>query len=296
MTMKSCILSFHRPLSRGGWLRLVLLLAAVALLLVFLFTGFRLDIAVRQYTQRTAKVPAPLRLVVVADLHSSWYGEDQAELLALIAAQQPDALVLVGDIVDDKRPREGADAFLRQIGAAYPCYYVAGNHEFWSDKAGEIKAFIRSCGIRVLEGEADLLRVGEQAICIAGVDDPDVAAGNDDVWQLQLEACRDARDDSLYTVLLSHRPERVDAYAESGFDLVLCGHAHGGQVRIPGLVNGLYAPDQGLFPAYAGGEYRLGATTMIVSRGLSKKLLPRVYNRPELVVVDILPPAVSADE
>ena len=90
-------------------------------------------------------------------------------------------------------------------------------------------------------------------------------------------------------MLLSQRPERTECYRDSGFDLVVSGHAHGGQVRLPGMINGLFAPHQGAFPDYAGGLYALGSTTLVVSRGLCRNLLPRVFNPPELVALDLLP-------
>ncbi len=98
-----------------------------------------------------------------------------------------------------------------------------------------------------------------------------------------------ADKNDYYTVLLSHRPEFFELYTEYNFDLVLSGHAHGGQWRIPYILNGLYAPNQGVFPKYAGGEYTENNTTMIVSRGLAREstLLPRFYNRPELVIIDL---------
>ena len=96
--------------------------------------------------------------------------------------------------------------------------------------------------------------------------------------------------ENSFNILLIHRPEEIEHYAEMGFDLVLCGHAHGGQWRIPGILNGFYTPDQGLFPEYAGGIYKVGETTMIVSRGLAKEsnIVPRIFNRPELVIIDIV--------
>ena len=105
----------------------------------------------------------------------------------------------------------------------------------------------------------------------------------------QFRACQALTGDSRYTVLLSHRPERTECYRDSGFDLVVSGHAHGGQVRLPGMINGLFAPHQGAFPDYAGGLYALGSTTLVVSRGLCRNLLPRVFNPPELVALDLLP-------
>ena len=100
-----------------------------------------------------------------------------------------------------------------------------------------------------------------------------------------------ALDGENCSILMTHRPERTEDYAGRGFELVLAGHAHGGQWRLPGLLNGLFAPDQGLFPTYAGGRYALGDTTLLVSRGLAREStrLPRFYNRPELVVVELCP-------
>jgi predicted MPP superfamily phosphohydrolase len=144
-----------------------------------------------------------------------------------------------------------------------------------------------------------------QCIDLCGVEDPDVyrircdkkadprgykRAKKEklDVFGRQLEAVK-AQTTGHFTVLLSHRPEEFDRYVACGFDLVLCGHAHGGQWRIPGVLNGLFAPDQGIFPRYAGGRYDRDGTTMIVSRGLAREstLVPRIFNPPELVIVTI---------
>lgn len=89
--------------------------------------------------------------------------------------------------------------------------------------------------------------------------------------------------------MLAHRPEYFPLYAKMGFDMALCGHAHGGQWRLPSLINGIYAPNQGFLPEYAGGIYHSAATTMIVSRGLAREStrIPRLFNRPELVIIDL---------
>ena len=125
---------------------------------------------------------------------------------------------------------------------------------------------------------------------ICGVDDPSAFAGESG-WLEQFRACQALTGDSRYTVLLSHRPERGEDYQGKGFDLVLAGHAHGGQWRIPGVLNGLLAPDQGLLPAYAGGLYALEDTTLVVSRGLAREStrVPRLFNPPELVILDVIP-------
>ena len=105
----------------------------------------------------------------------------------------------------------------------------------------------------------------------------------------QLQTVSTASNNGHYTILLSHRPEMVDEYSRYSFDLVLSGHAHGGQFRIPYIINGVYAPHQGFFPKYASGMYYIGNTTMIVSRGLDKEAikLPRMFNRPELAIIDL---------
>ena len=121
------------------------------------------------------------------------------------------------------------------------------------------------------------------------------AAYSDDEYSSflqQMTALKKETEDDTYTILLSHRPELYEDYQQYGFDLVLSGHAHGGQWRIPGILNGLFAPDQGMFPGHAGGLYDDMSTPMIVSRGLAREstLVPRIYNPPELVIIDLAAP------
>ena len=261
-------------------------LLAAAAATVVAATALWPGLAVRTYQVRTTKLSEPIRVVLLTDLHSTVHGRDQSSLIAKIEEQQPDVILLAGDIVDDKKPVRGAELLLSAIGHNYPCFYVTGNHEFYTRRADEIKDYIRSFGVTVLEGTGESLSVNGQEILICGVDDPRGSPG----WREQLEDCEALVDGERFSILLSHRPERVEDYAASGFDLVAAGHAHGGQVRIPGLLNGLLTPNQGLFPKYAGGLYDLGGTELVVSRGLSLNLLlPRVFNPPEVVAVEILP-------
>ena len=260
------------------------------------------ELAIPYYIEISDKVAEPIRLAVLTDLHSTFYGEDQEELIGALYEQKPDAVLLVGDIADDQVSHEGTEVLLQAIGKQYPCFYVTGNHEYWSGEEKEIKKMIASYGVTVLEGAGSILRVGGQQIHICGVDDPDGYGQKHQhnpmamaEWENQLMRCRQELDRRNYSVLMTHRPELVTYYTHTegedpaGFDLVVAGHAHGGQVRIPGLMNGLIAPNQGWFPEYAGGRYVLGDTVMIVSRGLCRNLLPRVFNRPELVMVEIWP-------
>ena len=266
---------------RRKWLVWLILLAAVIVLAVI---GLDQRMVVRQYAMETDKVSKPVRLAVVTDYHGCDYGE---QLIPAVDALQPDAVLLVGDIFDDVMPWERSEKLVQGLAAKYPCYYVTGNHEYWSGKVEEICRIIADAGVTVLDQDCAELTVNGQHINLCGVPDP---YANVDTETALRRAAADIWQEG-FTILLAHRPELIDKYAAVGaFDLVLSGHAHGGQVRIPLLVNGLFAPNQGWFPKYAGGLYEVDGMTMIVSRGLSNQRqmgVPRIFNRPEIVLIEL---------
>lgn len=265
----------------------VLLPAAAAIAAAAAALNTRLT--VRHYAVESDKLTGPVRLVLLTDLHACAYGAGQRELLDAVERQHPDLVLLGGDILDDDPalPEENAWTVIETLGRSYPTFYVTGNHEFWSGRVEAIKARIADSGVTVLEGEGQIVLFRGQPLSISGVDDP--AAGAE-IWQAQLARAAQGAGEG-FSLLLTHRPERTSAYEGRGFDLILAGHAHGGQWRIPLLLNGLLAPNQGFFPAFAGGRYELGETTLIVSRGLAREStrVPRIFNPPELVVVELLP-------
>lgn len=267
-----------------------LLLAGGIAAALLVWAGLDTSLTVQIYAVESGKVEAPVRLALLTDLHSCDYGEGQRELLDAVEEQDPDLVLLGGDIVDDgpEMPEERALATVEALAERWPTYYVTGNHEYRTGRAEEIKELLAGRGAVVLEGTCALVTVGEQTLQICGVDDPAVGAA---VWQSQLEDVTAALEGDVCSILISHRPERVADYTGRGFDLVLSGHAHGGQWRIPLLGVGLIAPNQGLFPRYAGGTYDLEGTTLVVSRGLAREStrIPRLYNPPEVVVVDLVP-------
>lgn len=275
-----------RNLRKKRWLMWTGALAAAGVLAL----GLDSRLAVREYRVESAHVTAPVRLAVLTDLHACFYGEGQADLLSAVAEQSPDLVLLGGDIVDDDpgMPEERALETVEALAARWPVYYVTGNHEFWTGRVEEVKDRLRARGAVVLEGVCRTVEAAGQTIQVAGVDDPAVGEA---AWRAQLSAAAAGVDGEHFSLLLTHRPERVEDYAGLGFDLILAGHAHGGQWRVPGLINGLIAPDQGLFPRYAGGRYRLGESVLVVSRGLAREStrVPRLFNRPELVVVEVVP-------
>jgi len=284
-------------------LLLVLLLFAALLL-----PGFYDGLKIQHYKIDTGVIKNPVRIALIADLHSCQYGENEQELIRAIDAQQPDLLVLAGDIFDDGLSDDNAVALIRGVAGRYPCYYVTGNHEYWSGSRAfsEKMAVLETYGVKRLAGEMETVTVNGETMNICGVDDQDanLIAGDTNrnaapsqeqlvlegrlAFEQQLASVKKCSQNGHYTVLIAHRPELFDLYVKHGFDLVLCGHAHGGQWRIPGILNGVFAPNQGFFPKYAGGKYQSGKTTMIVSRGLARETtrVPRFYNRPELVVID----------
>ena len=275
------------------------LIKAAVIAALFCVAAFvtRQDMTVSRYEVQSGKLNSPFRIALITDLHSCYYGEGQNYLLTCIEKQSPDIICLSGDIVDDKTPDDGAKELLGAVGKKYPCFYVSGNHESWSGELDKIKQMISDYGITVLEGQGEFVEIGDNRVYIGGVDDPYACKDKFedgkffDGWQLQIENAGKQAGGENFSVLLSHRPERTAEYSDSGFDLTLCGHAHGGQVRFPKLLgNGLYAPDQGILPQYTSGEFSLeNGGRMIVSRGLCRNLVPRVFNRPELVIIDCTP-------
>lgn len=266
--------------------------AVFALAAALLFAAFDWRMTVRTYTIDAEEIRSEIKIALITDLHSCAYGKDQSRLIRAVDRLAPDLVLLGGDIFDDVLPDTNTAHFLAGIAGRYPCYYVTGNHEYWSGPAGfaEKMSILQQYGIPVLSGEYETVSANGETINLCGVDDPDAyLIGSRHPFAVQLEHAAAANQNGHYTVLLSHRPEYFDAYAEHGFDLVLCGHAHGGQWRLPFLLNGLFAPDQGFFPAYAGGRYDKSSTTMIVSRGLAREStrLPRLFNRPELVLIKL---------
>ncbi|MDO5062340.1 MAG: metallophosphoesterase [Peptostreptococcaceae bacterium] len=253
-----------------------------------LFTGIGLDQRAKTvyYTLKDDRIDSSVRIALVADLHSCNYGEGQSGLTRMIDESKPDIILLAGDIIDDDLPEKKAWEFLEWAGKNYPSYYVSGNHECWTNDLDRLKSMVSSYGITVLEGTKNEIEIRGQRIDLFGIDDPEVG---ESIWQQQLKAVKGSIDDKVFSLLLTHRPERYELYKD--FDLSMAGHAHGGQWRIPKILNGLLAPNQGFFPKYAGGLYEFENSKMIVSRGLAREStrIPRFYNRPEYVVIDLMP-------
>lgn len=267
------------------------ILPVLAILVILTLIALDERLILRTYTVVSPKLTAEVRLAVVTDFHSSDNADD---VVAMVASCAPDAVLLVGDLFDDdtqNRPTERTLSLMRQLSALYPCYYVSGNHEAWTGEMDALYQQTEEAGVTVLRMSSGVLTVRGQRIALCGIPDPYemVFSGAPDTEEQLRQALEDV-DSADFTVLLAHRPELLAKYAQFPLDLVVSGHAHGGQVRIPGVLNGLYAPNQGWFPKLAGGAYTQDGTTLIVSRGLAVRTrLPRIFNRPEVVLVRCVP-------
>lgn len=267
------------------------ILPVLAILVVLTLIALDERLILRTYTVVSPKLTAEVRLAVVTDFHSS---DNPDDVVAMVTSCAPDAVLMVGDMFDDdtaNRPTERTLSLMRQLSAQYPCYYVSGNHEAWTGEMDALYQQTADAGVTVLRMSSGVLTVRGQRIALCGIPDPYemVFSGAPDTEEQLRQALEDV-DSADFTVLLAHRPELLAKYAQFPLDLVVSGHAHGGQVRIPGVLNGLYAPNQGWFPKLAGGAYTQDGTTLIVSRGLAVRTrLPRIFNRPEVVLVRCLP-------
>lgn len=231
----------------------------------------------------------PLRIAHVSDLHGGGDSAARAALVESVAAQHPDLVAITGDLVDRRtRDLSGALEVASSLAGIAPTTMVLGNHEADSPLRDELLTGMTGAGVQVLRDEVTTIEVRGTTVTVAGIDDPRVASVDGVVPAdpgTVLDSLRLPTDAPV--VLLAHRPELWEHYVREDVDLVLSGHAHGGQVRVPGI-GGLYAPHQGWLPALTEGAHVSGTTTMVISRGLGDGMLPvRVNNPHELVIVDL---------
>ena len=232
------------------------------------------------------------RIAQISDLHNAEFGEKNARLLNILSEIKPDIIVITGDLVDARHTDVSiALSFAEEAVQIAPVYYVTGNHEASLSQYEKLKTGLESAGVIILEDKAVQLERSGSFLTLIGLSDPNFAIRNNlfnEVPAMISTKLNDlTKDETSYTVLLSHRPELFTTYVSCGVDLVLSGHAHGGQFRLP-LIGGLVAPNQGFFPKYDAGLYAEGRTNMIVSRGIGNSIIPlRFNNRPEIVLVEL---------
>ena len=274
---------------------IVLAVVAAILLALIIWTAWgNTALELNRYTISSERLPEVFdgyRIAHVSDLHNAEMGKNNEKLLDMLQKAEPDIIAITGDIIDSRNTDvEIALEFTKAAMEIAPCYYVTGNHEARVSEYDELKEGLIEQGVVVLDDERIEIELSGETIALLGVNDPsfetDYLFGDSEtVMKNRLQEISDA--ENKFTILLSHRPELFEIYADNNVDLVLSGHAHGGQFRLP-FVGGLVAPNQGLFPKYDAGLYTEENTNMIVSRGIGNSILPfRFNNRPEVILIEL---------
>ena len=260
-----------------------MIIALVCLAGVFLIRDSAENLELTRYTAENAGLPesfAGFKIVQLSDFHGAEFVDD---IVTLVKAEKPDIIALTGDFITDGGDLPAVRELAQRLTDICDVYFVSGNHDFASGKIDELSDILKACGVKYLRNEYVVLERRGERIVLAGVEDPnswaDLESPEEFIGRLRAEFPDD------YVVLLGHRNYWMEKYPELPVQLILCGHAHGGIVRIPGI-GGLLGTDRTLFPDYEAGKYDNGRYTMIVSRGIGNSVaLPRFFNRPEIVGV-----------
>lgn len=284
-----------KRLSKKALISVCTLIAVLLVLIIWTIWG-NTALMVSTVTVSSNRIPTAFNGFLIAqvpDLHNAVFGENNAELLQILSECKPNIIVVTGDLVDAEHTDiDVALDFAKEAAHIAGTYYVTGNHEGSLSQYDELKTGLESMGVVVLEDASMQLEYNGEKVTLIGLSDPSFTLKGNMLGEVpamvdtKLRGLIGDKDD--YTILLSHRPELFETYVNCGVDLVLSGHAHGGQFRLP-FIGGLVAPNQGLFPKYDAGLYTKGDTNMIVCRGLGNSIIPiRFNNRPEIVLLELI--------
>lgn len=262
------------------------LIVVISVLLVFiLFCAYennKLVVSSYSYSSDELTCFDGYRIVHISDLHNANFGTNNSKLIEKIIDCKPDIIVITGDIVDSNHTNIArALAFAKEAVDICPVYYVTGNHELWlkQNQYSELMTGLENAGVSILSNELMTVEKDDNYFNLVGIDDA-YLIGN------QLDTILDGHENEC-NVVLAHEPQYIKSYEMAGADLVLSGHAHGGQFILP-VIGAVYAPDQGFNPQYTEGQYKSSNMTMIVSRGLGNSVIPvRLFNYPEVVCVEL---------
>ena len=269
-------------------------IVAILILLIIWIAYGNTDLEIYKYNVKSEDIPSEFdnfRIVQISDLHNAEFGENNEKLLLMLKQADADIIAITGDMIDSRNTDiDVAISFAQKAVNIAPVYYVNGNHE--SRVLGEyekLKQGLTDAGVTILENSSADITIGDETITLIGINDPTFCMEFvDDTMEQNIahQLVNVIPDNDNYKVLLAHRPEYFDVYA-GNVDLILSGHAHGGQFRIP-FIGGLVAPGQGFFPEYYEGSHIKENTEMIVSRGIGNSIIPfRINNKPEIIVVEL---------
>ena len=269
-------------------------IVAILILLIIWIAYGNTDLEIYKYNVKSEDIPSEFdnfRIVQISDLHNAEFGENNEKLLLMLKQADADIIAITGDMIDSRNTDvDVVISFAQKAVNIAPVYYVNGNHE--SRVLGEyekLKQGLTDAGVTILENSSVDITISDETITLIGINDPTFRMDivYDTMEQnIAHQLVNVIPDNDNYKVLLAHRPEYFDVYA-GNVDLVLSGHAHGGQFRIA-FIGGLVAPGQGFFPEYYEGSHIKENTEMIVSRGIGNSIIPfRINNKPEIIVAEL---------
>lgn len=270
--------------------RLVIFIGVIAFILWIIWGNTYIQVS--HFTIENEKIPQEFdgyKIAQISDLHNKDWGD---RLVNALEEETPDIIVITGDLIDSSHTDlEVAMELISQIKNMAPIYFVTGNHEAWSNQFTILKQDLLDEGVTILDNNKIILQQGEEEILLVGLQDPsfNIEGGmiSEQTTSIESKLSELTNGFEGYKILLAHRPELFEAYVSENIELILSGHAHGGQIRIP-FIGGLIAPNQGLLPEYTSGVYQENESNMIISRGLGNSMIPvRINNSPELVIVEL---------
>ncbi len=269
-------------------------LAVVFLILTALFLHYENTVLDRSFHQVSSEKLPPafdgFTVCHLSDIHNTLNRRLKNSIIAAIENNRPDIIAITGDLIDCRRTNyKTALDFVRQLLELAPVYYIAGNHETRLDRQKYLAFEERliQAGVNVLDNTSISLKKDSQEITLAGLKDPGFECEYSSEYPQYMRKYLSGLTDKQFSLLLVHRPELLKIYSEYGIDLVLSGHAHGGQIRLP-YIGGLFAPGQGILPKITSGMHTEANTRLIVSRGIGNSLAPfRIFDHPEIIFITL---------
>ena len=276
---------------RRSFRNTILLMLVLALGLAVALVWSNTVLQTEEFTFVSSRLPAAFdgyRVVVLSDLHSAVFGEENRGLLQQVADAKPHLIAVTGDLEDQFRGHD--PVWTEQLATALvqiaPVCYVTGNHEWAVGNVPALKETLSSAGWTVLDNRFVPVERDGAMIVLAGIDNPNGYADQKTPETVAAELYAQWGDP--FWLLLAHRNNRFEhQYSLLGADLTISGHGHGGIIRLP-FTDGLISTERTLFPSYTDGFYEANGETVFVSRGVgNSEKLPRLFNSPQIAVVTL---------
>lgn len=271
----------------------------LGLLIVFILLYLYLNNTWLQTTHYSIRIPfldeelKGTKIVQVSDVHFPKEGVSIQRLLKKVANESPSFIALTGDLiqVDEKFPASKLSQLSTGLAKIAPTYAVTGNHDLKGGHLRDWEQMLSESGVTVLIDEAVWHPINGSGLVLMGLSEKEDFDSAPKPILKEIELTDEQKDEKR--ILLAHHPEFLEEYLMDLTrvpDLILSGHAHGGQIRLP-FFGGLFAPGQGRFPKYTSGVHfdpDLPDKRMVVSRGIGNSTFPfRFNNRPEIVVIEL---------